>query len=90
MLAITGIDRARTHFGYFRGRDETDLDALTHDLSDGLGLEWYEFAPPAIATLLARARELNPGPAPRCPALIDTYASQSSKPQSSNATDSEN
>jgi hypothetical protein len=22
---------------------------------DGLGLEWYEFAPPAIATLLARA-----------------------------------
>ena len=39
MLATTGIDRARTHFGYLRGRDETDLDALTHDLSDSIRAE---------------------------------------------------
>ena len=39
MLATTGIDRTRTHFGYLRGRDETDLDALTHDLSDSIRAE---------------------------------------------------
>ena len=39
MLATTGIDRARTHFGYLRGRDETDLDALAHDVSNAIRAE---------------------------------------------------